>query len=143
VSFSHAYFNGGPLIVVRTDDAKTKSWYDLAGQRVGVELGSSGDAFARKWQRRLKYDLREFNTPVDALRAVGAGTIDAAFTDAITFDDFGKTQTGLKIVGDPLSNDLYVMAVRKDTPTLLGQINLVIDAMKRDGRMDELQKEWF
>lgn len=143
VFFSHSYFNGGPLIVVREDDAKTKSWYDLAGKRVGVELGSSGDAFARKWQRRLKYDLREFNTPVDALRALRGGAIDAVFTDAITFDDFVKTESGLKTVGDPLSNDLYVIAVRKDTPTLLGQINAVIDAMKHDGRMDRLQKEWF
>ena len=143
VFFSHSYFDGGPLIVVRADDAKTKSWYDLAGKRVGVELGSSGDSFARKWQRRLKYDLREFNTPDDALRALRAGSIDAVFTDAITFDDFEKTASGLKTVGDPLSNDLYVLAVRKDAPTLLAQINAVIDAMKRDGRMERLQKEWF
>ncbi len=143
VNFSHSYFNGGPLIVVRVDDTKTKSWYDLAGKRVGVELGSSGDSFARKWQRRLKYDLREFDTPVDALRALHVGSIDAVFTDAITFDDFAKTNSGLKMVGDPLSNDLYVMAVRKDAPTLLEQINAVIDAMKSDGRMERLQKQWF
>jgi ABC-type amino acid transport substrate-binding protein len=143
VNFSHSYFNGGPLIVVRADDTRTKSWYDLAGKRIGVELGSGGDSFARKWQRRLKYDLREYDTPVDALRALRAGPIDAVFTDAITFDDFAKTESGLKTVGDPLSNDLYVMAVRKDAPTLLAQINAVIDAMKRDGRMERLQKEWF
>jgi ABC-type amino acid transport substrate-binding protein len=143
VNFSHSYFDGGPLIVVRADDTKTKSWYDLAGERVGVELGSSGDSFARKWQRRLKYDLREYDTPIDALRALRAGSLDAVFTDAITFDDFAKTSSGLKMVGDPLSNDLYVIAVGKDAPTLLGQINAVIDAMKRDGRMEKLQKEWF
>jgi ABC-type amino acid transport substrate-binding protein len=143
VNFSHAYFNGGPLIVVRADDARTKSWYDLASRRIGVELGSSGDAFARKWQRRLKYALREYDTPVDALRALRAGSVDAVFTDAITFDDFARTESGLKTVGDPLSNELYVLAVRKDAPTLLGQINAVIDAMTRDGRMEKLQKEWF
>ena len=64
-------------------------------------------------------------------------------TDAITFEDFSKTSSGLKSVGNPLSDDLYVIAVRKDEPTVLGQINAVIDAMKRDGRMDRLQKEWF
>jgi len=36
-----------------------------------------------------------------------------------------------------------VLAVRRDTPTLLGQINAVIDAMKRDGRMERLQAKWF
>ena len=143
VNFSHSYFDGGPLIVVRAGDTRTKSWYDLASKRIGVELGSNGDSFARKWERRLKYDLREYNTPVDALRALRAGSLDAVFTDAITFDDFAKTESGLKMVGDPLSNDLYVIAVRKDAPTLLAQINAVIDAMKRGGRLERLQKEWF
>ncbi len=149
VRFSHSYFNGGPLIVVREDDATTKSWYDLANKRVGVELGSSGDSFARRWQRRLKYDLREFNTAADALRALRNGQVDGVFTDAIAFNDFARPSTGsrqaggVKQVGDPLVNDLFVIAVRKDTPTLLAQINAVIDAMKRDGRMDKLYGEWF
>ncbi|MDE3089550.1 MAG: amino acid ABC transporter substrate-binding protein, partial [Chloroflexota bacterium] len=148
VLYSHSYFNGGPLVVVRESDATTKSYSDLANRRVGVELGSSGDAFARKWQRRLKYDLSEFNTPEEALRSLRAGAIDGVFTDAITFGDFARSstsagETGLKTVGDPLSNDLYVIAVRRTTPTLWQQINAVIDAMKRDGRMEQLQKEWF
>jgi ABC-type amino acid transport substrate-binding protein len=143
VYFSHSYFNGGPLLVVREGDTKTRTFYDLANRRVGVELGSSGDAFARKWERRLKYDLREFDTPVDALSALGGNSIDAVLTDAITFDDYAKTTSGLKSVGDPLSDDLYVIATRKDTPTLLSRINAVIDAMKHDGRMERLQQEWF
>ena len=143
VFFSHSYFNGGPLIVAREGDVQTRAFYDLANRRVGVELGSSGDAFARKWVRRLKYDLREFDTPVDALNALRGNAIDAVLTDAITFDDYSKKTSGLKSVGNPLSDDLYVIAVRKDTPTLLGQINAVIDAMKSDGRMERLQKEWF
>jgi polar amino acid transport system substrate-binding protein len=143
VLFSHSYFNGGPFIVVHAGDAKTRTFSDLANERVGVELGSSGDAFARKWERRLKFDLREFDTAVDALHTLQGNGIDAVFTDAITFDEFSKTASGLKSVGDPLSDDLYVIAVRKDEPTLLGQINAEIDAMKRDGRMETLQKEWF
>jgi polar amino acid transport system substrate-binding protein len=143
VFFSHSYFNGGPLIVVRAGDAKTIKFYDLANRRVGVELGSSGDAFARKWERRLKYDVREFDTPLDALNALGGGAIDAVLTDAITFDDYAKTASGLKSVGDPLSDELYVIATRRDTPTLSEKINAAIDAMKHDGRMERLQKQWF
>lgn len=143
VRFSHSYFNGGPLIIVREDDATTKSWYDLASKRVGVELGSSGDSFARRWQRRLKYDLREFNTATDALRALRNGHVDGVFTDTIAFDDFARVEGGVKKVGDPLVNDLFVLAVRKDTPTLLQQINAVIDTMKRDGRLEQLQRQWF
>jgi polar amino acid transport system substrate-binding protein len=143
VRFSHSYFNSGPLVVVRESEAAIQSWYDLANKRVGVELGSSGDSFARKWQRRLKYDLREFNTPADALHALRLGQVDGVFTDSIAFNDFLRAEGSVKTVGKPLVDELFVIAVRKDTPTLLQQINAVIDAMKRDGRMERLQQEWF
>lgn len=143
VRFTHSYFNGGPLVIVREGDTSVKSWYDLADRRVGVELGSSGDGFARKWQRRLKYDLQEFDTPADALRALRVGRVDGAFTDAIAFEDFLRAEGGVKIAGKPLADELFVMAVRKDAPTLLQEINAVIDAMKQDGRMERLQEEWF
>lgn len=143
VNFSHAYFNGGPIIVVRAEDSGVKSWFDLAGKRIGVELGSSGDSFVRRWQRRMKYDVRTLNTSTDVLRTLLAGQIDAAFVDPIAYDDFIKTSGGVKAAGDPLSNELIVMATRRDTPTLAAQINAVIDGMKGDGRMEKLYAEWF
>ncbi len=143
VRFTHAYYNGGPVVVVREKQETVKSWLDLASRRVGVELGSSGDAFARRWQRRLKYDLREFHTPADALQALRAGEVDGVLTDAIAYNAFLQSQGGVRVVGSPLVDELYVMAVRRDAPTLWEQINAVIAAMKRDGRMERLQAEWF
>jgi len=113
----------------------------LMNKRIGVELGSSGDAFARHWQRRLKYDLQEYDTPIAALEALHLGQVDGVFTDIIAYNDFERSIGGVKYIGKPLVNDQMVIAVRKDTPTLLQQINAVIDAMNGDGRMEQLQKE--
>jgi len=143
VRFTHAYFDGGPRLVVRASDATTKTHADLAGKRIGVELGSSGDAFARRWQRRLKYDLQMFDTPGDALRALNLGRVDAVFTDIIAFTAFTHTTREVKIIGEPLANEPMVMAVRKDTPDLFAQINAVLLAMKQDGRLERLQDEWL
>ncbi len=143
VRFSHSYFNGGPLVIVRDGDSSVKSYTDLADRRIGVELGSSGDSFARRWQRRLRYDLREFNTPTEALHALRLGQVDGVFTDEIAFVDFEHAEGGVKSVGTPLRSELYVIAVRKDAPTLLAQINTVIDAMKADGRMEQLYERWL
>jgi polar amino acid transport system substrate-binding protein len=144
VSFSHSYFNGGPVLVVRTEDNQTKSVYDLAQRAVAVELGTSGDAVARKWQRRLKLDLREFTTTNDALQAAGRGEVAAALVDPISFYDLQRAgNTGLKISGKTLADELYVIAVRKDSPTLLREINAAVDGMKRDGTLDDLQTRWF
>ena len=143
VRFTLAYYDGGPRLIVRESDVTTKTYADLEGRRIGIELGSTGDSFARRWQRRLKYDLQMFNSPSDALRALTLGQVDAVFTDYIAFSDFIRETRGIKIVGEPLVNELTVMAVRKDTPDLYAQINAVITAMKQDGRLEQLEQEWL
>ncbi len=143
VRYSHSYFNGGPEVIVRATDNTVKSWTDLAGKRVGVELGSSGDTFARRYERRMKLTLREYNTPADALHGLRLGQVDGVFTDAIAFDSFLKAEGDVKAVGKPLTDELFVIAVSKDAPTLLDRVNAVIDAMKNDGRLSLLQEEWF
>lgn len=143
VRFSHSYFNGGPFIIVRAQDTTTKTHFDLQGKRIGVELGSTGDAFARRWEKRLKYDRREFHAPAETLRALNDGHIDAAFVDLIAFYEFTRTNRGVKSIGAPLADELMVIAVRKDAPTLLAQINAVIAAMKADGRLEQLWQTWL
>lgn len=143
VLFSHSYFNAGPHIIVRADDTTTKTYFDLMGKAIGVELGSTGDAFARRWQRRLKLELRTYPTPSDALRALRLGQVDAVYTDLIAFNDFARREGGIKPVGNALVNEFLVIAVRKDAPTLLGQINAVIKALKSDGRLEQLYAEWL
>lgn len=143
VRFTNTYFDGGPRLIVRTSDTTTQTHADLAGKRIGVELGSTGDGFARRWQRRLQYAVQMFDTPSDALRALHLGHVDAVFTDIIAFTEFTHTTPDVKIVGEPLVNEPLVMAVRKDTPDLFAQINAVILAMKQDGRLERLQYEWL
>jgi ABC-type amino acid transport substrate-binding protein len=143
VRFSMAYFDGGPYIVVREQDITTKTYADLQGKPIGIELGSTGDAFARRWQKRFQYALHEFNLPGDALRALKQGEVDAVFTDLIAFNEFARTNAGVKTVGTPLVHEYLVVAVRKDSPTLLAQINTVITAMKNDGRLERLYKQWL
>ncbi len=148
VSFSHAYFNGGPVLVVRGDDTTTTGLDRLQGQAIAVELGSNGDAVARKWQRRYNLTLRQFNIGSEALRALQQRQVSAAIVDPITFFDFQRAEADVgvgswRIVGKPLADENYVIAVRQDSPTLLREINTVIDSLKREGRLEELQKENF
>jgi len=143
VRFTNTYFDGGPRLIVRASDTTTHTHADLAGKRIGVELGSTGDGFARRWQRRLQYVVQMFDTPSDALRALHLGHVDAVFTDIIAFTEFTHATPDVKIVGEPLVNEPLVMAVRKDTPDLFAQINAVILAMKQDGRLERLQNEWL
>ncbi len=148
VFFSHAYFNNGPVLIVRGDDATTTDLANLQNRTIAVELGSNGDAAARKWQKRYALNLKQFDTSFDALRALPRGEASAAIVDPITFIDFQRAEadTGIKnwrIVGKPLADENYIIAVRRDSPSLLKEINAVIDSLRADGRLEELQKENF
>lgn len=148
VFFTHAYFNGGPILIVRAEDTTITGLDKLQNQIVAVELGTNGDAVARKWQKRYNLQLRQYNTSQEALRALQKGEVRAVITDPIAFYDFqrAETDTGAqnwRIVGAPLSGENYVIAVRRDSPTLRGEINTIIDALLRDGKLEQLQKENF
>jgi polar amino acid transport system substrate-binding protein len=148
VFFSRAYFNGGPVLIVRGDDTTTAGLENLQGKTIAVELGSNGDAVARKWQRRYNLSLRQFNTAFDALRALQRGEANAAIADPITFIDFQRAEadTGAlmwRVVGKPLADENYIIAVRRNAPTLLREVNAAIDSLRREGRLDALQKENF
>lgn len=148
VSFSHPYFNGGPILIVRGDDVKTTGLESLQGKTIAVELGSNGDAVARRWQKRYGLVLAQHNSAIEALRALQKGEANAAIVDPITFYDFQRAEadTGAnewRIVGAPLAAESYVIAVRRDTPTLLAKVNAVIDELRREGKLEEMQKQNF
>ena len=146
VFFSHAYFNGGPILIVRGDDTTTNGLDNLQNQIIGVELGTNGDAAARKWQKRYNLQLRQYNTSQDALRALGKGEVRAAITDPIAFYDFQRANAEAKnsrVVGAPLAGENYVIAVRRNTPTLLNEINAALDELQRSGQLEKMQQENF
>lgn len=148
VFFTHAYFNGGPVLIVRGDDATATGLDSLQNQTIAVELGTNGDAAARKWQKRYNLQLRQYDTAQDALRALQKGEVRAAITDPIALIDFQRAEadTGAlnwRVVGAPLAGENYVIAVRRDSPTLLGEINAALDEWKRDGKLKQMQEENF
>jgi ABC-type amino acid transport substrate-binding protein len=148
VYFSRAYFNGGPILVVRGDDTATAGLQDLRGKTLAVELGSNGDAAARRWQKRYALSLQQKDTAFDALRALQARTVDAVVTDPISIYDFQRAEadTGAKswrVVGKPLADENYVIAVRRDSPTLLQQINARLDTLRGSGALEQMQRENF
>jgi len=148
VNFSQSYFNGGPVLVVRGEDTTTAGLESLQAQPIAVELGSNGDAVARKWQRLYSLQLRQLDSSVAALQALQNRQVAAAIVDPITLYDFQRaasdpTVAQWRVVGKPLAAENYVIAVRKNSPTLLSEINRVLDALKQSGQLEELQKENF
>ncbi len=143
VSYSLAYFNAGLVIVVREEMAGIEALEDLAGDVVAVEWGfvPEGDSRQRLFLRDL--GARRYATSGDALRALGAGEVEAALVDRIAALAFIRECGGLKIVGEPITDVSYVIPVRPDSFRLLEEVNSELIEMRKDGSLEALKDEWF
>lgn len=148
VFFSRTYFNGGPVLVVRGDDTTTMRLEDVRDRTIAVELGSNGDAVARRWQKRYNLDVRQFDTAFGALGALQRDAAHAAIVDPIALVNFQRAEgdTGARawrIVGNPLADENYIIAVRRDSPTLLRELNALLNRLDASGRLRQLEEENF
>ena len=144
VAYSISYFNAGQVLVVRADETEISEANDLSGKQLGVELASEGDVLGRQLQKKIKgLNLQSYMAPQDVLWALNEGEVEAAIVDAVSAYQFIASLGGLQVVGDPLTDELYVIAVRLESPLLLRAINEALVEMREDGTLDRLREKWF
>jgi ABC-type amino acid transport substrate-binding protein len=143
-AYSIPYFDAGQVLVVREGEVDIEQMSDLSGCTLAVEFGTQGDMEARKWGRRL-LDLTvvPHQTAVGALAAAAAGEADAALVDHVSALEAIRIESGLTVVGEPVVEEPYAVAVRRDSQRLLRAINEALTEMKADGTIDALKAEWL
>jgi polar amino acid transport system substrate-binding protein len=144
VAFSAPYVEAG-IVIAAPAAANIRRPEDLAGRRVAVEWGSEGDAEARALNRRLAQPLALAlrDSAESALAAVSAGEADAALVDAISLGQHRLRGGALRPVGEPLRSAPYVLYVPVDAPALLGAVNEALAALREDGTLAALEREWL
>lgn len=144
VRYTVSYFNAGQVLVVRENESEISNVDGLAAKRLAVELGSSGDLEARRLEKYLDdLSLQPLPTPLDALWALKNGEVDAALVDSISTYRFIKHEGGVRIVGEPVVDESYVVAVRHKSTTLWKVLNSVILEMREDGTLEALRDKWL
>jgi ABC-type amino acid transport substrate-binding protein len=144
VAYSISYFNAGQVLVTRANETEISEVNDLSGKSLGVEWGSEGDALARRLQKEIEdLSLENYLTPQDMLSALKEGDVEAAIVDAVSAYQFIATEGDLQVVGNALTDELYVIAVRLDSPLLLKAISEALVEMREDGALERLQEKWF
>jgi polar amino acid transport system substrate-binding protein len=143
VVYSVAYFNAGQVLLTRPDVAGIESVDDLEGRVVGVDWGfvPQGDPRQRELLRNLP--VRRYDAAADALRALHAGEVEAVIVDRISALSYMRECEGLVVVGEPIYDVNYIIPVRAESFTLLGEIDAALLEMRRDGTMETLQGRWF
>ena len=140
VDFSQPYYLAGQTIAVPVGDTVIHGPSDLAGKRVGVQLGTTGELMAKGMADWQVFSYDNIGT---AFIDMANGNLDAVLNDFPTTRAYIKAHGTAKTVGEIMSTEHYGMAVRKGDSTLLGQINTALGRLRESGRYDQLHLKWF
>ncbi len=141
--FTMPYFEARQLIAVQKDST-AKSLKDLAGKKVGVVTGSTGDDTASREFGKTNPDIRRFeSTPVVISELVNSG-VDAAIGDNGVIAFRVQEHKQLKTVNDPsFPKEYFGIVVKQGNKALLDKLNAGLSAIKADGSYAQIYKKWF
>lgn len=155
--YSISYFNAGPVLVARDfqpndldPDAGSRDLLRaLTGQTIHVEYGAEGDVQARRLHTKgAEIEIVAHDTAAAALDALtGSETGSAAaIVDAVSARLYLRESSegaDLQIVGQPLYDELYVIAVHPDARTLHAAIDQALIDLRESGELDALLERWL
>jgi polar amino acid transport system substrate-binding protein len=145
LAYSQSYFNAGQVILARGEAPSLRSFEDLAGRRVAVELGAESHQLARKLARDkgLAVEVVPARELAAALEMLRHGEVSAVICDRIAAATAMQQDPELQVVGEPLTQQPYVIAALPTAPLLMQEVNVALQEWQASGFLEELQSKWF
>lgn len=143
--FSNPYFEATQLIMVPVD-SEVSCLADLEGLKIGVQSATTGDlaiqeAFGKTYEGLKGYD--DMPSSIDDLLL---GRVDAVVGDNAVLQEYLKTVGGdnYKLINDSsFEKEEYGIMVLKGNDELLEKINTGLQAIKDNGKYDEIFGNYF
>ena len=140
VAFSKPYFKAKQVVITKGVDKSLKSFKDLAGKKVGVMLGFTGDTVVSEIKG---VKVERFNASYAAIMALSQNKVDAVVLDSEPAKKYTANNKQFVIASIPAEEEDYAIAVRKNDKELLDKINSALDKIKANGEYDKLLKKYF
>jgi ABC-type amino acid transport substrate-binding protein len=146
VSFTKPYLRIGQMALIRWSEVRrltpvNKMFHDPV--RVGFERGTTGEVLALRALERAQ--IFPFGSVADGLAALRGGTIDYFVHDAPTVWTHASpspSEGDLAGLYRPLSEEYLAWAVRKSDRMFEGELNLLVDRIRSDGRLRDILDRW-
>jgi polar amino acid transport system substrate-binding protein len=151
IDFSNKYYNT-PTGIVGPKDAKFDASPDgLKGKILGVQVSTVHADYAKKYFGPVAAEIKEYQTQDEANQDLVAGRVDAVQADAIALGDFLNSDAGKaccdskgNVADDPAILGAGVgVGLRKEDTALKDKFNAAIDAVRANGKYDEIAKKYF
>ena len=140
VDFGDPYFLAEQSLLVQ-EDSDIQTIDDLAGGTVGVQKGTTGEAYVR--EEAPDATVRSYGELDDAFNALVAGQVDAVMFDLPGTQEAARTKEGLEVRESYDTGEEFGIAFQEDADALREAVNGALAEMTDDGTFAELYKEWF
>jgi polar amino acid transport system substrate-binding protein len=139
-SFSEPYYLTRTIALLgvpKADGVKAIADLDAPGRRIVVQGGSTGQYAVEK--HMPKAQLAKFDDETACVLEVVQGRADAFIYDEWQVREHARVNPGAtRVLAETLSVEPYAIECRKGDPDTVEWLNLVIESMKRDGRLAAL-----
>lgn len=146
ITFTDAYMRVGQMAIMHKDKvarfAQPWSIY-REGVRVGIERGTTGDAFA---QRELKdAKIRYYENPAAAFEGLRRDEIDLYVHDAPTSWQLAQSMENDDLISlySPLTEEMLAWAVRQEDAALATELNRALALMQGNGTLQYILNRWI
>jgi polar amino acid transport system substrate-binding protein len=133
---SDPYYISGQALLWR-NGAPVQTLEALRGHRVAAAAGTGAETLIRAAGRQFVTYL-----PEQAFAAVADGRVQAAVGDRPLVLAFAGTHPDLGATAGPWGEVPLVAAARPDAPDLAAFVSAAIQALRRDGGLDQLRRRW-
>ncbi|UFT99684.1 amino acid ABC transporter substrate-binding protein [Radiobacillus kanasensis] len=139
--FSVPYTYSAAVVVVPEDNTSITSFEDLEGKKSAQSLTSNFGAIAKE----NGAEIEGVEGLAQSIELIKQGRVDVTVNDKLAVLDYMNQQkdAGIKIVAQEESVSETALAFRKGNEDLVEAINEQLEAMKEDGTLSEIAKEWF
>lgn len=134
VDFSINYAVSKQVVIVNNNSSITNV-NGISNKKIAVQLGSIADTFVtEKYKSANVVRQKKYLAAIEDLKT---GKVDCVVMDELPAKEIVSKNEGIKILDGSLTNDSYGMVVKKDNKELLDAINIVLQKLKDEGKIDE------
>ena len=143
VAFSAPYFNARQGLSVQSGGEITAQGDLGEGHVVGVQKGTTGEAWATENLVPNGVELKTFEAAPDAFADLEAGNVDAVVNDEGSSIAEVEARSGLEIVEAIDTDENYGLALPQDNPELKEAVDQALATIIDDGTYEEIFLEYF
>lgn len=113
---------------------------DLAGKKIGVQLGTTGDIYASDIEGAT---IEQYNKAFEAVQALSQGKIDAVIIDDQVAKALTETNDAVTVLDEPFTVEEYAICISKDKSDLTSAMNTAIEELKADGTLQTILDKYI